>query len=246
MKIYLSLFSTILLLASCKSETLQKIIEQGRDKIHSNQDPSRSEIRLGLKEALVVSIEEGAAKLSSKNGFLSNAAVKIFLPKEVQGIQKTLNKVGMGRVSERLTVLLNRAAEDAALKSVPIFKRAIANMTINDVYSVLTGSNDAATEYLKSKTRNQIVDSFKPQITESLRKVGADRLWSEVFSKYNKLPFVEKVNTDLVDYTSQKAVRGLFYTVSKREELMRKNLNTRTTRLIRKVFNYADRLKAQN
>jgi len=189
-------------LTSCKIEILQTVIDQTSDIILKDQKPTNLEIGLGLKEALSLSIEKGAKSLALRDGFLANNAVKIFLLAEIQEINSALKKVGMGRVADELTIKLNRAAEDAAVKSIPIFKRAILKMTFHDVMSVLTGPKNAATDYLKKNSSIEILNSFKPEISKSLNKVGAAKLWREIFVRYNSIPFVKKVNTDLVGYTS--------------------------------------------
>jgi hypothetical protein len=147
MRKYVILIS-LLFLVSCKTETFQTVLGKTSDIVLNGQKPTNEEIGLGLKQALAVSIEKGAQALSEQDGFLANEAVKIFLPPEIMKIQSTLQKVGLGKVSDELTVRLNRAAEDAAVKSIPIFKRAILKMTFSDVMTILTGPNDAATTYL--------------------------------------------------------------------------------------------------
>lgn len=242
MKKILSLVLTFSL-TSCKTETLQTVLGQTSEILLSGQKPSDQEIGLGLKEALTLSIEKGAQSLSQRDGFLTNEAVKIFLPPEIKEIQSSLRKVGLGQVSDELTIRLNRAAEDAAVKSVPIFKKAIFQMTFKDVMSVLTGPNDAATNYLKKTTSDEILQAFKPEISKSLNKVGAAKLWRETFVRYNAIPFVKKVNTDLTAYTSGQALEGLFHSVSLREQDIRQSSSFRATPLLKKVFSYAESLK---
>lgn len=229
----------------CKSETLQTVLDEASKAVTSDSAASLSKrrIALGLKEALSVSIENGAKELNKTNGFFKNETIKIILPPEVQKIQSTLNKIGLGSVSEKLTLKMNRAAEDAAIKSIPIFKEAILNMTFDDAMSVLLGPNNAATSYLKNKTSNKLFSEFKPQIHDSLEKVGAVSLWGEIFSRYNKLPFVEKVNADLTKYVADEALEGLFYSVALREVKIRERVSYRSSPLLKEVFGYAERLK---
>ncbi len=241
---FLILFLLSIFILSCKSQSLSSILKEGSNIIGEvGSKPTQYEIGRGLKEALSVSIEKGARSLSLKDGFLKNEAVKILLPPEIKKIQSTLIKIGLGGLSSELTVKLNRAAEDAAIKSIPIFKKAVLSMSFDDVMNVLTGPNDAATSYLKKETSSEILKAFTPQISSSLNKVGASTLWAQIFNRYNKLPFVKKVNPDLISYTSNRALEGLFFTVSKRESGIRESFNQRTTPLLRKVFGYADSLK---
>ena len=39
--------------------------------------------------------------------------------------------------------------------------------------------------------------------------------WETVFSTYNKVPFVDKVNPDLEEYVTEKVITGLFIQVAK-------------------------------
>ena len=238
---------TFFFLLGCKSETLQTVLDEASKAINSGQaaNPTRTQIALGLKEALAVSIENGAKDLNKVNGFFKNEAIKILLPPEVQKIQSTLKKIGLGSVSDKLTLKMNRAAEDAAIKSIPIFKEAILNMTFEDAMSVLLGSENAATNYLKDKTSNKLFSEFKPQIHDSLEKVGAVSLWKEVFSRYNKIPLVDKVNADLTKYVADEALQGLFYSVALREVKIREQVSYRSSPLLKQVFGYAERLKNQ-
>ena len=101
---------------------------------------------------------------------------------------------------------------------------------------ILKGENDAATQYLSAQTRSGLVEKFKPIIKKSLNKVGATQHWETLFTAYNKIPFVQKVNPDLVDYTTEKAIDGLFIQVAKQELEIRKNPSARASELLKKVF----------
>ena len=135
---------------------------------------------------------------------------------------------------------INRAAEDAASASKDLFVSAIKNLTLKDVMNILNGKDDAATTYLSSNTRSALVEKFKPIIlsiiSNSLDKVGATRYWSLVFTTYNAIPLVQKVNPDLVEYATNKAIDGLFVQIAKEELAIRKNPAARVTDLLKKVF----------
>ena len=117
-------------------------------------------------------------------------------------------------------------------------------MTINDAANILlSDNNNAATQYFERVTTDQLKTKFKPVITSSLSKVGATKYWSDVITQYNKIPLVSKINPDLNDYVTQKAIDGLFYEISQEEIKIRNNINARPTLLLQKVFGYADRNK---
>jgi len=144
--------------------------------------------------------------------------------------------MGMGDKVDQAILSMNRAAEDAATKAVPIFVNAITNMSIQDGMSILKGQNNAATSYLKSKTYTALSAAFMPEIQNSLNKVDATKYWKEIFSTYNRIPFVEKVNPDLTSYVTGKALDGLFVSIAQEEANIRSNPEARVTDLLKKVF----------
>ena len=62
-------------------------------------------------------------------------------------------------------------------------------------------------------------------------------------SRYNKIPLVKPVNTDLTAYVTDKALQGLFVEIAKEELALRKNINLRSSPLLQKVFGFADSQK---
>ena len=102
--------------------------------------------------------------------------------------------------------------------------------------NILNGEQNAATTYLSNQTREDLVLKFKPIIEASLNNVGATKHWRTMISAYNKIPLVQKINPDLVDYASNKAIDGLFIKIEREEIDIRKNPRARTTNLLKKVF----------
>jgi hypothetical protein len=143
----------------------------------------------------------------------------------------------MGAQVDRAILSMNRAAEDASSKAVPIFTNAITGMSIQDGISILRGSNDAATQYLKGNTSTQLTSAFRPVIQSSLNKVNATRYWTEIVTIYNKLPTTrQKVNTDLTGYVTERALNGIFVNVAEEELKIRTNPAARITDILKKVF----------
>jgi hypothetical protein len=208
----------------------------------SGTGPSAAEIGLGLKEALEAGVSAGADRLSVADGFLGNAAVKILFPPEAQKIERTLRGIGAGKLCDDMITSLNRAAEDAAKEAKPIFISAIKQMSVKDASKILLGGQqDAATQYFKTVTSDQLSAAFLPVIKNSLDKVGAAKNWTAVTTAYNKVPLTSKVNTDLNDYATQKAIDGLFYEVAQEELKIRSSSSARNSPLLQKVFGYADK-----
>jgi hypothetical protein len=203
--------------------------------------PSTLEIGDGLKQALQQGTSKSADQLSAVNGFFGNAAVKILFPPQAQKAEKTLRGLGLGKLCDNVILSLNRAAEDAAKQAKPIFINAIRQMTLNDVSNILLGPNNAATQYFRRTTTAQLTLAFKPVIQASLNKVGATKYYADAASEYNKIPFVSKINPNITDYATQKAIDGLFYEIALEELNIRKNIGARPTPLMQKVFAFADK-----
>ena len=232
----------LLCLNSCDVQSQSKIGNILKQ-IPTSGTPTTLEIGQGIKQALEIGTSAGADKLSVKDGFLGNLAVKILFPPEAQKVEKTLRSIGLNSLADNVILSINRAAEDAAKEAKPIFLSAIKQMTIADATNILLGNKDAATEYFKRVTTAQLMQKFSPVIAASLSKVGATKYWGDAAMAYNKLPLVKPVNTDLSAYVAQKAIDGMFIQVAQEELKIRDNISSRSTGLLQKVFGYADTKK---
>ena len=195
----------------------------------------------GLKEALNNGITKQVSKLTVTDGFFKNEMVKILLPEELQKVDKALRNVGMSKLADEGLKVINRAAEDAVKEATPIFVDAVKNMSFNDAKNILMGNENAATTYLQNSTSTALYSKFNPVIKSSFNKVGADKVWSQIITKYNSLPLVKKVNPDLTDYTTNKAMEGVFKMIAVEEKSIRTNLASRTSDLLKKVFALQDK-----
>lgn len=218
-----------------------KLIKKAEDKVKETTKTGDSkltndEVGAGLKEALTKGIEKGVEKVSKPDGFLKDAAIKVLMPEEAKKVESKLRAMGQDKLVDDAIESMNRGAEDASKEATKIFVDAIKSMSIEDAMTLLKGEDDAATEFLKKKTRAQLVEKFKPIIKSSLDKVGATKHWNTVFSTYNKVPFVEKVNPNLDEHVTNKAIDGLFIQIAKEEKEIRKNPAARVTDLLKKVF----------
>ncbi len=205
--------------------------------------PSSTEMSLGLKQALELGTGYSTQRLSAKDGYLGNLAVKIFLPEEAKQAEKALRAIGLNSLVDNAITSLNRAAEDAAQEAKPIFVNAIKQMSFQDVTNILLGKQDAATLYFKRTTSNALAGKFRPIVSSSLNKVNATKYWGDLTTSYNRLPLVKPINTDLTGYVTDQAIDGLFIEIAKEELKIRENLGARSTSLLQKVFAYADAQK---
>lgn len=202
---------------------------------------SQAEIGNGLKEALNNGITKQVSKLTATDGFYRNEAVKIFLPEELQTVDKKLRQIGLSKLADEGLKVINRAAEDAVKEATPIFVDAVKQMSFNDAKNILLGNESSATTYLQNTTTTSLQAKFTPVIQSSYTRVGADKVWNEIITKYNSLPLVKKVNPNLTEYTTTKAMEGVFKMIAVEEKDIRTNLNARSSDLLKKVFALQDK-----
>ncbi len=201
---------------------------------------TNTEISSGLREALNFGIDKQVTKLTQEDGFFKNDLVRITLPPELQKVDQTLRSVGLSSLADEGLKVLNRAAEDAVKEATPIFVNAVQQITFNDARNILLGNNTAATTYLTQKTEDQLYAKFNPVISNSLDKVGATQVWTNIIQKYNNLPLAAKVNPDLPDYVTNEALKGVYTMIAIEEKQIRTDLASRTTRLLQRVFSLQD------
>ena len=198
------------------------------------------QIASGLRQALDFGIDKQVTKLTQEDGFFKNELVKILLPEELQKVDKALRDIGLSSLADDGLKVLNRAAEDAVKEATPVFVNAVKEITFADAKNILLGNNDAATQYLVSKTETALYDKFNPVIKNSFSKVGADAIWNNLINKYNTIPFTNNVNPDLTDYVTNEALKGVYTMIAVEETEIRTKLSSRTTDLLRKVFALQD------
>ncbi|NOR27165.1 MAG: DUF4197 family protein [Lutibacter sp.] len=214
---------------------LQQVITQ-----LPNGGITNDQIAGGLKEALNKGISNQVSDLAVKDGFYKNELTKILLPEELQKVDNTLRKIGLSKLADEGLKVLNRAAEDAVSEAIPIFVDAIKGMTFTDAKNILLGDKNAATQYLKTTTSEALYQKFNPIINNSFKKVGADKIWTDLITKYNNLPLTKDVNPDLTDYVTGEALKGVYRMVEVEENEIRTKFSSRSTDLLRKVFALQD------
>ncbi len=204
----------------------------------------------GLKEALRVGTDSATNQLSLTNGYYGNEVLKILLPPEADVIVDNISRIpGGADLIEKIILGINRSAEDAAKEVTPIFISAITDMTIMDGLTILNGTNDAATKYLRSNTYNDLFDLYQPKLQVSLDKkllgtVSTNSLWSELVSQWNvfansfagQMLGYNPVETQLDSYLTNKALDGLFIKIAEEELDIRTDPVARVTDLLERVF----------
>lgn len=222
--------------------------------IIENTGLTEAEVTEGLKEALTIGTDTAVSIVSQVNGYFLDELIKIYLPPEANIIVENvdnpiLSALGVEAFIEDMVLKLNRAAEDAAAEATPIFIDAITDMTIQDAFGILNGSDTSATHYLREKTFINLQDAFQPKIGTSLNKpivagISAAETWTTFTTLYNdianslvgQLAGLTAVNTQLDAYVTAKALNGVFVKVAEEEQAIRTDPLARVTDILEKVF----------
>ena len=229
----LSILFSLLFVFSCSAEA--QLLKKAKGLL-GGKGFSKEEAASALKEAFIQGTGKGVNLLSQVDGYLGNPEIKIPMPEDAKNVENKLRALGLGGEVDKAIESLNRAAELAAVEAKDIFVGAIKAMTITDAINIVKGEQDAGTRMLERQTNNDLTAKFSPIIESSLAKVDATKYWSDVMTKYNKIPFVKKVETDLTAYVTQEAINGLFVMIAKEELNIRQNPAARTSALLKKVF----------
>lgn len=212
----------------------------------SGQQPglTNEEVIKGLKEALSVGTNNSAALTSKTDGFFKNDRIFLPFPEDAIKVKEKAIQLGMQDKVDKFVMTLNRAAEESTKEAAPIFLKAITDMTIGDGFNILKGADNAATQYLIDKTSTPLYDAFKPKVKEAIAKVELTKYWEPLATAYNKAVKItggDPVTTDLEDYVTKRAIKGLFVLIADEELKIRKDPLARATDILKKVFSTLDK-----
>lgn len=229
-------FCTIFLLVATASADAQflkdaKKLLSGKTKGLTEKDAAD-----GIKEALIKGTGESVKIVSVLNGYWGNPEIKIPFPPEAREMETKLRAVGFGKKVDEFNESMNRAAEKAATEAKDVFVAAIKELTVKDAINIVKGADNAATMYLQNTTSPALNSKFQPIIKTSLDNVNATKYWTDLITLYNKIPLVRKMNPNLTEYVTARAIDGLFVMIAKEELKIRKDPVARTSELLRKVF----------
>lgn len=217
-------------------EAVEKTVKQNQPNQTNKTTVTEDEAAQGIKQALNQGVNNAIKFLNKPDGFFKSEIYKLLLPPDVQKAANTLKKIGLNKQVDEAVLSINRAAEDAVGYAAPIFVSAIKQITLKDVFNILKGSKNAATNYFREKTSDSLKAAFLPTIRTSLDKVGATKYYGKIITAYNNVPFIKKINPDLPAYVTDKATFALFDQIEKEEANIRQNPLARTTDLLKKVF----------
>jgi hypothetical protein len=189
-----------------------------------------------LRAALTQGAGAAVGKLGVVDGFLGNPKVRIPLPGKLAKAEKTLKMLGLGKQTDELKTAMNRAAEAAVPEAKVILVDAVKKMTLQDAASILTGPDDAATQYFKRTTSENLTAKFLPIVTRATAKVDLASRYNTVAGKAVDLGLVDRSDATIESYVTRKALDGLFLMMADEEKAIRTNPVGQASKLLQKVF----------
>lgn len=190
----------------------------------------------GLKEALTRGAEMAVGQLGKKNGFLGDKRVRIPLPESARAVEKAMRTFGMKKQADELIETMNRAAEMAVVEARPILTNAVKNMSFDDARGILTGGDDAATQYFRRTTSKDIAARFLPIVKKATAKVDLAGQYNQYAGQAAKLGLLDEKDADLDTYVTHKAMDGLFLMIAEQEKAIRKDPVGTGSAMLKKVF----------
>jgi hypothetical protein len=197
---------------------------------------SNADASAGLKKALDQGINLAVGKLGVTDGFLKNPQVKIDLPPKLAKAEGMMRMLGAGGQLDDLVTSMNRAAEAAVPESKVLLKQALKQMSLEDAKHILTGGDDAATQYFKQATYAPLKAKFAPIIGRSTEKVKLGQTYDAVAKKAVALGVLKPEDATLQSYVTDKTLDGLFVMMAEEERAIRKDPLGQASGLLKKVF----------
>jgi hypothetical protein len=197
----------------------------------SGQDAGR-----GLQQALTQGAERAVSLLGRQDGFLGNPKVRIPLPGALQKAEGLMRKFGMGSAADELETSMNRAAEAAVPQAKALLVQAVQHMSVQDAKAILSGGDDAATQYFRRTTSAPLAEQFKPVVQKAMAHVKLAEKYDQFAGKGVKFGLVKDQDAHMDNYVTQKTLDGLYAMMAEEEKAMRKDPVRAAGSLAQKVF----------
>ena len=197
----------------------------------SNQDAVE-----GLKDALIQGSGRAVSQLSAADGFLGNDKVRIPLPESMQRVERALRMIGKGKQADELVTSMNRAAEMAVKEATPLLVSAVKGMSVRDAKGILTGGDNAATQYFRRTTSDPLAHRFLPIVKRMTAKVELAQQYNQLAGQAAQWGLVRKEDADLDEYVTRKALDGLFLVIAEQERTIRRDPMGAATTMAKRVF----------
>jgi len=196
---------------------------------------SSADAASGIRTALQRGAEAAVDLLGKTDGFWGNERVRIPLPDWLAKSEGLFRMLGRKQELDDLHLSINRAAEQAVPEARKLLVGAVQSMTVQDAKGIVTGGDNAATQYFEKKTREPLAGRFLPIVTKVTKKSGLAQQYDQVAQKAQSLGLV-KEDASVERHVTNKALDGLFLMIGDQEKQIRANPAATGSAILQKVF----------
>ena len=197
---------------------------------------SEQEVGKGLKAALEQGAKAAVSLLGQPGGFLDNPKVRIPLPDYLEKAADVLRMTGQGKKVDELVTGMNRAAEAAVPMGRDLLIKAVQNMSVQDAKQILSGGDNAVTQFFAEKTREPLGAAFLPVVDKAVSQVNLAKAYNRVAAQASGFGLVKKEEASVQQYVTGKTLDGLYAIIGEEERKIRQDPVGTGSKLIGKVF----------
>ncbi|MFL5742482.1 MAG: DUF4197 domain-containing protein [Flavisolibacter sp.] len=178
---------------------------------------------------------EIGARESLTGAFSHDQVMTTLFPGELGKTLNSLQQLGLITELDRFTNTVSSASEKSAERSIPIFVRAIDNMSFTDAIRIIKDGGTSGTDYLKTATGSEIRTAIKPVVQDALNEYKLNEQWDKIM-KPAQTATKNRINLDLSNLVAGLVTEKMYQKIAEKEIQIRSDASARTTPLLQKVF----------
>lgn len=177
-----------------------------------------------LKQVLLGGITKGLNIFSDKNSFLANSLIDAAMPQQLKSINSTLQNLGLSNLVQKEKDYIAQAAAFTVETSRPILVNAVNSLTAEDAAKIVQGGSGAATQILREKTAQQLMDAIAPKVDAKLNEFGIVQSLNTALKGSSILGSIlgnsntTSVTGGISKLASEQMVNGLFNIIQNHEQ----------------------------
>ena len=199
-------------------------------------DISETDAASGVRAALERGAASAVSLLGRSGGFLDNPKVRIPLPGFLNEVAKLAKFTGQQERVDELITAMNRAAEQAVPEAKALLTNAVKTMSVQDGRQILTGGDNAVTQFFENKTRAPLNVKFLPIVTKATEKVSLADKYNALAGKAAATGLLKKDDANIQQYVTGKTLDGLFLMIGEEERKIRQDPIGTGSAILSKVF----------
>lgn len=171
-----------------------------------------------LRRLLAISSQRALTRLVADNGFLNDPEARLSFPSAPDDRSAAVlgALLRSAPVQQQLSLLINRAAGEAADRAAPLIFDSIRSLTFADALGIVRGGPTAATTYLERSIGDRIIDAMLPEIGGALRQFDGNSILGPVLGAATGINVA-----GIQRAVTQQAARGLWRAIGREEATIR-------------------------